>query len=246
MGQAYNESYVEFGSKRRVNFCNKVFTAWDFNITDPNTAKLKRVHIRTDFQEELADFEKRKKVRIKKEIGEVVVIRVATNLFTIVVLVAAGAAIYFAAEFSLQRQLSGMSTGIIGILEGLVTPAVITALNIFLPFLFSFLARIERFKTQSGEIKMTLLRAIIVRLSSLIVLIVTDFILIRCTQRTEDTATGDCEDINSRLARLLGTNETTACTTCWETFIGQEFYKLGLTNFAVSLLSPLIVETFQQ
>ena len=51
-----------------------------------------------------------------------------------------------------------MSTGIIGILEGLVTPAVITALNIFLPFLFSFLARIERFKTQSGEIKMTLLR----------------------------------------------------------------------------------------
>jgi len=51
-----------------------------------------------------------------------------------------------------------MNTGIIGILEGLVTPAVITALNIFLPFLFSFLARIERFKTQSGEIKMTLLR----------------------------------------------------------------------------------------
>lgn len=50
MGQAYNESYVEFGSKRRVNFCNKVFTAWDFNITDPNTAKLKRVHIRTDFE----------------------------------------------------------------------------------------------------------------------------------------------------------------------------------------------------
>ena len=51
----------------------------------------------------MADFEKRKKVRTKKEIGEVVVIRVATNLFTIVVLVAAGAAIYYAAEFSLQR-----------------------------------------------------------------------------------------------------------------------------------------------
>lgn len=50
MGQAYNESYVEFGSKRNVNFSNKIFTAWDFSITDPDTAKLKRAHIRTDFE----------------------------------------------------------------------------------------------------------------------------------------------------------------------------------------------------
>ena len=39
-----------------------------------------------------------------------------------------------------------------------MTPVVITTLNLILPFLFSFLARFERFKTQSGEIKMTLLR----------------------------------------------------------------------------------------
>ncbi len=50
MGYAYNESYVEFGSKRKANFCDKVFTAWDFNITASQTAKLKRAHIRTDFE----------------------------------------------------------------------------------------------------------------------------------------------------------------------------------------------------
>ena len=54
MGHAYNESYVEFKVKKRSNFCNKLFTAWDFNITDPNTAKLKRIHIRTDFEVRLA------------------------------------------------------------------------------------------------------------------------------------------------------------------------------------------------
>ena len=43
-------------------------------------------------------------------------------------------------------------------LEGLVSPVIITAFNIILPFLFSFLAQFERFKTQSGEIKMTLFR----------------------------------------------------------------------------------------
>lgn len=42
--------------------------------------------------------------------------------------------------------------------EGLVLPLVITTFNIVLPFMFSFLARFEKFKTQGGEIKMTLIR----------------------------------------------------------------------------------------
>ena len=33
---------------------------------------------------------------------------------------------------------------------------------------------------------------------------------------------------------------------CWETFIGQEFYKLGLTNFIISAASTLMVETFRK
>ena len=50
MGKAYNESYVEVGRSKSINFCNKLFTAWDFNITDPDTAKLRRVQIRTDLE----------------------------------------------------------------------------------------------------------------------------------------------------------------------------------------------------
>ena len=49
MGHAFNESYVEFGNKRQVNHCNKLFTAWDFNISNPKTADLKKKHIKTDF-----------------------------------------------------------------------------------------------------------------------------------------------------------------------------------------------------
>ena len=50
MGRAYNESYVNFSSKRRANFSNKVFTAWDFNITHPQSAKLRHAQIKTDFE----------------------------------------------------------------------------------------------------------------------------------------------------------------------------------------------------
>ena len=48
LGQAYNESYLQFGKKRNINFCNKVFSSWDYNITDPNTAKLKKTQIKTE------------------------------------------------------------------------------------------------------------------------------------------------------------------------------------------------------
>ena len=56
-----------------------------------------------------------------------------------------------------MQQLLGSES----LLRGLVLPIVITVLNAILPFLFSFLARVERFKTLSGEIRMTLLRLVI-------------------------------------------------------------------------------------
>ncbi len=50
LGQAYNESYLQLGKKRQVNFSNKLFSAWDYNITDSNTAKLKKVQIKTELE----------------------------------------------------------------------------------------------------------------------------------------------------------------------------------------------------
>lgn len=119
MGHAFNESYVEFGSTRKINFCNKLFTAWDFNITDPKTAKLRQAHIRTDFhvimininmcaifccflQEELLDLQAREEKRSWKELFLVIFIRFWTNLFVILTLVGAGAAIYYSAAYELQ------------------------------------------------------------------------------------------------------------------------------------------------
>lgn len=50
MGQAYNESYIEFRSKRKINYCNKLFSSWDFNITEETSAKLKSAQIRREFE----------------------------------------------------------------------------------------------------------------------------------------------------------------------------------------------------
>ena len=60
-------------------------------------------HTRTPSQqEELADFKKRNQERTTEEIVEVVLIRIATNVFTTLVLVGAGVAIFYAAQFNLN------------------------------------------------------------------------------------------------------------------------------------------------
>lgn len=50
MGQAYNESYIRLGGRQRVNYCNKLFSSWEFSVTDENTAKLKRSQIQREFE----------------------------------------------------------------------------------------------------------------------------------------------------------------------------------------------------
>ena len=50
MGEAYNESYIEFGSSKKVNYCNKLFSLWDYNITDSKVVRLKKAYNRTDLK----------------------------------------------------------------------------------------------------------------------------------------------------------------------------------------------------
>ena len=52
-------------------------------------------------QEELADYEERNKRRTSTELAKVIVIRIFTNLFTVLVLLGGGVAIFYAAQLSL-------------------------------------------------------------------------------------------------------------------------------------------------
>ncbi len=49
MGHAYNESFGAF-RKRKINYCNKLFATWDFNITDNKSSELRKSYNKTNFQ----------------------------------------------------------------------------------------------------------------------------------------------------------------------------------------------------
>ena len=152
-------------------------------------------------------------------------------------------------------------------LNSFVVPVVITTFNIIMPFLFASVAPIEQFKTKRGEIRMTLLRAILVRVTSLVVLIITDYTLIKCTQEGgagganectlqsalhipgvggyNDTMNQDCNVEVCVCSCLMNWHlyELYVSMQCWETFIEQDFYRLALTNCAISITSTLVFET---
>lgn len=50
LGHVYNGSYLDLSADASSNFCNKLFSAWDFNVADPETVKLKKACIATDLK----------------------------------------------------------------------------------------------------------------------------------------------------------------------------------------------------
>ena len=50
MGVAFGDSYTRLVYGSKIDYCNKVFTAWDFNVTDRKASRLKREAIKTELQ----------------------------------------------------------------------------------------------------------------------------------------------------------------------------------------------------
>ncbi|CAI8052918.1 Transmembrane channel-like protein 7 [Geodia barretti] len=109
MGQAYNESNLQLSRRQTINYCNKLFSSWEFSVTDHSTAKLRRAQIKRQIEEDIADLEKRSQKRDNREIALVILIRTLTNLSVLLILIGAGVAIFMAAQLGLDSQLSGES-----------------------------------------------------------------------------------------------------------------------------------------
>ncbi len=70
-------------------------------LPPPHTHAHTHTHTHTHTsQEELADWDSRNKLRSNEELAKVIAIRIFTNLLTVLMLMAGGAAIYYAALLS--------------------------------------------------------------------------------------------------------------------------------------------------
>lgn len=101
----------------------------------------------------------------------------------------------------------------------------IVSMNLFVPLLFNYLVKYEQY-TPLFVIKVTLLRTVVLRLASLAVLLSRFYFIISPKEQLPDD-------------KCYNTDRATP--QCWETFIGQQFYKLLIVDFVTQIFVTFFV-----
>lgn len=225
---AFQESLASSEDKYFI-YCNKVFCGWDYLLTDNNSAHLKKESILYELKSDL-DEESRALQRSNRTIWEKIklyTLRLFLNIIVVAILGGAFYLIFYVTEFSVQNTVNPVTESPFFQLVISFLPSItITLLNGAIPVIFNILVKFEDYSPQF-EISITLLRTVFLRLASLVILFISIFPQITCGDEFKDVQCRFCSDTGIR---------------CWETSIGQEFYKLALTDFAAVVLIVLAVE----
>lgn len=220
-------------------YCNLVFGGWDYCIEKEKTAKRKMQSITQELKSTLE--ENRRLERIsnwsRKDHLKIYAIRVLLNIVVIAALGGSGYLIYFVCQVTLKLNQEGKfrrttddsSSNFYSLLIEFLPSITITVLNIVLPVVFTQIAKVEEY-SKRFEIKITLIRTVFVRLASIGVLSWTFYNEIKCIDGSRSSDCGHCKKAGSAIIR------------CWETYVGQQVYKLVILDFIVVLGTTFLLD----
>ncbi|XP_071128743.1 transmembrane channel-like protein 7 isoform X2 [Mytilus edulis] len=208
-------------------YTNKVFAAWDYCINNQKNAKVKSVGIKFEITADLKE-QKRTIDWEGKEFSDRCAIyfrRVVINLIVIILLGGSLALIAYTAIKMIELQKKEFEEIVILIIQ-YVPYLTITILNLAVPILFQKLVQFEMYKYET-ELKLTLARSVLLRLSSPIVLLAILYQQLIVTSK--DSTSGKCGNVrwSATGSGLRGDVK------CWETYVGQQVYKLVLLDLFV-------------
>ncbi|XP_041038540.1 transmembrane channel-like protein 7, partial [Carcharodon carcharias] len=209
-------------------YSNKVFTGWDFCITQESAVRLKQNSIRYELQMDIQETFMRQAIagRTKWQRFRIYITRLLVNLLILAVLGAAFYAIYQSTEFS---QANSTEPGVAGLLLQYLPSMVITAANLITPLIFNQLVTLEQYSPET-EIQLSLLRSVFLKLASLGVLLYSLWRQITC----------DGDMISAANCQLCGYNYKQY--QCWEIKIGQEMYKLMIFDLLIMVATMILVD----
>ncbi|XP_033120357.1 transmembrane channel-like protein 7 [Anneissia japonica] len=221
-GDGFKQNMLE-QEGHQCKYSQIVFTGWDFSLTDSKNARLKHKSVLFEISGDLSEEQrKREQAEMKaKEKCMLYTLRIVINLVIVAIGVGALVGIVAVTIYAIN-QSTGNLTGITAFIISYLPSITVTVINSIVPIIFGILVKFEKYNP-NFEINITLGRTVLLRLASLAVLI--GSIIPRIT---------DCEhneeiNVTAIIAYCEACEESIQC---WETYLGQEMYKLCITDFA--------------
>lgn len=262
----FKERLVE-GEGQFYRYCNLVFGGWDFCIHNEKSAHIKHkalhIEIKELLQAKRMEYERHN--RSRDVMCKLVAIRIVVNFVVFLTLAIAAIVIFlffnvtlsylypnftehpFKAFQSLYSGLPNDGNGtetisasmlrrqsystfeeqMINLLYEFLPYIAIVCMNLLVPLVFNYLVQFEQYSPMF-VIKITLLRTVFLRLSSLAILLSRFFFLVN-----PPSALPGGEDVCYN--KKWGTPQ------CWETFVGQQFYKLFIVDFVTHIFVTFFI-----
>ncbi|XP_061181691.1 transmembrane channel-like protein 7 isoform X2 [Saccostrea echinata] len=221
--QSFRENLEDRNEKHQ--YCNRVFGGWDYALSEEGTALLKHRSLYKDLVGELAEqrhLEARKNMNSNQKC-KLYTLRFFINFLVVCILGGSGYLIYWVTawvtEFLAEPNSRTDNDNFVILLVEFLPSLTITALNGIVPLIFGIVVKAEDY-TPEFTIKITLIRTVFLRLASLAVLIATIYRSVSCSDKdtTCNVGQNSCDELR-----------------CWETYVGQNFYKLIVLDYLVKI-----------
>ncbi|XP_054739156.1 transmembrane channel-like protein 7 [Anastrepha obliqua] len=216
-------------------YCNLAFGGWDFCIHNEKSSIIKHKAVFNEFKSSIHSkrIEVERNNRSNDYMLKLIMIRIIVNFSVVIILIISAYIIFLLFNISLKQghikflnvssmevnsydyiEVHGSSLQLLELAIDFAPYVCIVCLNLILPAFFKYLCSFEKY-SPLFVIKISLVRMIFLRLASLFILL-------------------------SRFYYIVIPNSETiipnsASYKCWETFVGQQFYKLVLTDFVSHL-----------
>ncbi|XP_052742748.1 transmembrane channel-like protein 7 [Bicyclus anynana] len=249
--KGFKERLVE-SEGQFYKYCNLVFGGWDFCIHNDKSSKIKHKALYNEIKGCLEEerFKEEKQLRTRESQIMLHLKRLLIHIVVFVILIASGILIYVIFNHSMDKlneeQNSHLTNEFVndtekslplrqynessysfGQLQNTLLEFLpfitIVVLNIIVPEIFSYLIKFENYMP-ANTIIIALLRTVLLRLSSLAVLLSQIYMQITDPDRVK------CASFYEEFRME-----------CWETYVGQQLYKLILTDFALQIVMTFII-----
>ncbi|PIK46764.1 putative transmembrane channel-like protein 7 [Apostichopus japonicus] len=213
------KSLVYSSSKEPLKFSTLVLSGWDFSVREPKKVKYKERNLLLEFQVSL-EVQRLEVLKEGQHIGQrlgIYGVRMLVHFLVILSNLCAYYLIYFTTQFNVRTDIESEGLRSIAELGFEWLPSItLVLLNNALP---KYITRIVQYEvyTPSFEVNMNIIRTSFLKLASLLVLLFSLYNNISCPESEKDSC-GACGVTDSLVL------------SCWETVVGQEFYKLTVVD----------------